>query len=575
MRSGYGTTGMAPVLAAGVGIRHGWTWVLRAASFRLEVPDAGRPAIGIAIAREAARTAVIDLLGGLTRPAYGELRVLGQDLTTAQGRAAVRRYVGIARLPARPQPGRRVRGLVGHAARMANLPGRDCDVLTAAILDRLALTPWADVPVRAAPTVIARRARLAAAAVHEPELLLIDSLLDGLGPRDTENVAVSIRDLGRDTAIVATGRDPAALAMACGEVLTLADGIIVRNLGAAATREPRENRAPAGLASIPGPRRGPGLARGPGFARGQGLARGPGLARAPGGGRPALRLVRVNWNLLACALGGHVSYAPAEPGIRAMLRADTAAGEAWQCLRCATFVPGAPGASGPAAAAPRVRRDDELRSAVILRTVAVERFIRAIIFGFIAYGVWRFKHSRYTIEHTFQREYPEIRDLLHTFGYNVNSSGGLVGLIRHTFTLDQRTLTWLAIGAAAYTVVEILEGIALWMLKRWGEYFAMVATSAGIPYEIYELVAKVTVVRMGAFVINVALVVYLVLSKRLFGARGGKKAYDARLRSESVMQAAIDAAAAGGLLGDSPAPVVPVPDGTASGGTGLPDHRPS
>ena len=124
-----------------------------------------------------------------------------------------------------------MRGLVGHAARVANLPGRDCEVLAAAILDRLALTPWADVPVRAAPTVIARRAKLAAAAVHEPELLLIDGLLDGLGPRDTENVAASIRDLGRDTAVVATGRDSAALALACGEVLTLADGIIVRNLG--------------------------------------------------------------------------------------------------------------------------------------------------------------------------------------------------------------------------------------------------------------------------------------------------------------------------------------------------------
>jgi len=75
-----------------------------------------------------------------------------------------------------------------------------------------------DVPVRAAPAVIARRAKLAAAVVHEPELLLIDGLLDGLGPRDTENIAGSIRDLGRDTAIVATGRDSAALAMACGEV---------------------------------------------------------------------------------------------------------------------------------------------------------------------------------------------------------------------------------------------------------------------------------------------------------------------------------------------------------------------
>ena len=91
----------------------------------------------------------------------------------------------------------------------------------------------------------------------------------------------------------------------------------------------------------------------------------------------------------------------------------------------------------------------------------------------------------------------------------------------------------------------------------------MVATCAGIPYEIYELVAKVTPLRLTAFVINVALVVYLVLSKRLFGARGGKKAYDARLRSESVLQAAVDAAAAarGRRRSDGP----PGPPGAGAG----------
>jgi uncharacterized membrane protein (DUF2068 family) len=269
----------------------------------------------------------------------------------------------------------------------------------------------------------------------------------------------------------------------------------------------------------------------------------------------------VNWNLLTCAVRPHVRYAPDEPEIRRQLRAVTAAGEAWRCLRCASFVPGPPELSGPAAAAPRVRRDDELRSALILRLFAVERFIRAIIFGFIAYGIWRFKYSRLSIEHAFNREYPEVRDLLRGLGYNVNSSGGLVGLIRHTFTLDQRTLTWLALGAGAYAVVEILEGAGLWLLRRWGEYFAMVATSAGIPYEIYELAAKVTALRLVAFTINVALVVYLVLTKRLFGARGGKTAYDARLRSESVMQAAIDAAGqAGPPPAEQPSPEQPSPE---------------
>ena len=104
-------------------------------------------------------------------------------------------------------------------------------------------------------------------------------------------------------------------------------------------------------------------------------------------------------------------------------------------------------------------------------------------------------------------------------------------------------------------MVEILEAIALWGLHRWGEYFAFVATSAGIPYELYELAAKVTALRLTAFLINVALLVYLVLSKRLLGVRGGKAAYDARLRSESIMQTAIDAA------------------GSSADGTGAPGQR--
>jgi hypothetical protein len=108
-------------------------------------------------------------------------------------------------------------------------------------------------------------------------------------------------------------------------------------------------------------------------------------------------------------------------------------------------------------------------------------------------------------------------------------------------------------------VIEIVEAVGLWLLKRWGEYFAMVATSIGIPYEIYDLSTKVTVLRVGAFIINVALVVYLVVTKRLFGVRGGKKAYEARLRSESILQAEIDALAA------APAASGPLAAGRAAG----------
>ena len=223
-----------PVLAAGVGARAGRVLKLRgelrSASFRLDAPMSGTAALGILFSERHhdAATTLVDLLAGLARPTYGELRVLGEDLTTARGRAAVRGKVGVARRLARPQPAFRVRGLVEHAARLARLPSRDRDPLAAAIIDRLALTPWADVPLRAAPDAVGRRARLAAATVHQPDLLLIDGLLDDLCPAEASALADAIRDLGRDTSVVATGCDPAALALACGEVLTMADGILVR-----------------------------------------------------------------------------------------------------------------------------------------------------------------------------------------------------------------------------------------------------------------------------------------------------------------------------------------------------------
>jgi ABC-2 type transport system ATP-binding protein len=217
----------SPVLAAGVGIRSGWSWALRTASFRMDSPALGQAGFGIAINRRAAATVIADLLAGLRSPDYGELRVLGEDVGSAAGRSAVRGRVGLARRSGRPRPARRIRGLIEHAARLA-VPGFDHQLLTAAILDRLGLSPWADVQLRAVPELIAAQAWLAAAAVHEPELLIVDSLLDQLPGLDAAALADAMRDLGRDTAIVAIGQDATALALACDEVITMADGIIVR-----------------------------------------------------------------------------------------------------------------------------------------------------------------------------------------------------------------------------------------------------------------------------------------------------------------------------------------------------------
>ena len=264
----------------------------------------------------------------------------------------------------------------------------------------------------------------------------------------------------------------------------------------------------------------------------------------------------MDWSLLGCGRSGHATYAPAEAELRPLLSVPTPAGTAWRCLRCGTFVPGEPAGSGPAAAAPDVRRGKDLRSAVILRLFAIERYLRALVFAAAAFGVWRFEYARASIDATVDREYPAVRTLLRQLGYDVDHSK-LVGLFQRALTLSPATINLIAAALAAYAVIEAIEGTGLWLAKRWGEYFAMVVTSLGLPYELYDLANKITATRVIFFVINLALVLYLVITRRLFGLRGGKSAYEARLRGESIMQTAINAAAAGQAAG----PPGSLPDG--------------
>jgi uncharacterized membrane protein (DUF2068 family) len=300
----------------------------------------------------------------------------------------------------------------------------------------------------------------------------------------------------------------------------------------------------------------------------------------------------MDWSLLACGRSGHVTFAPAEPELRDQLSATAGDGQAWRCLRCGTFVPGPPGASGPAADAPRVRRGSEVRSTFILRLFAIERFFRALIFGAAAILLWQLRNSRQSIEHAFDRKLPIVRDLFRQLGFNIDHSK-LVGLINRALKLSPHTLALLALGVALYALIELVEATGLWLAKRWGEYFAMIATSLGLPLEIYDLSRKVTVTALILLGVNLLLVIYLVLTKRLFGVRGGKQAYEARLRTESVMteaasaasraasrhaQAAPERSATAGLTTGGPATAVPAAQAAtaaADGATAQPDGSPA
>ncbi|MCW2854462.1 MAG: hypothetical protein JWR52_77 [Marmoricola sp.] len=254
-----------------------------------------------------------------------------------------------------------------------------------------------------------------------------------------------------------------------------------------------------------------------------------------------------DWSTRSCGLNGHITFEPVEPELAGRLSATTAAGVAWRCLRCGSYVPGPPHGTGPAQDAPLVLRGRALRDAFILRLLAVERFIRGLLLLALAYGIHRFNGSRDSLQRVFNEYLPTLRPLADKLGVDLQSTGP-VRLIDKALHAHHATLTLVSIGVLAYGALQLLEGTGLWLIKRWGEYVAVIGTSIFLPLEIYELLEKVTWLRVTAFAVNIAAVVYLVWSKRLFGLRGGHAAFEVERHGESLLEIERAAVTGGGTL---------------------------
>ncbi len=81
--------------------------------------------------------------------------------------------------------------------------------------------------------------------------------------------------------------------------------------------------------------------------------------------------------------------------------------------------------------------------------------------------------------------------------------------------------------------MKSIEAVGLWFARRWAEYLTFVSTLVFIPVEIHELIKSITALKVLAFVINVAIAVYLLYAKRLFGLRGGGKAEHAEREADT------------------------------------------
>ena len=60
-----------------------------------------------------------------------------------------------------------------------------------------------------------------------------------------------------------------------------------------------------------------------------------------------------------------------------------------------------------------------------------------------------------------------------------------------------------------YAALFLTEGIGLWLVKRWAEWFSVIITTSLVPVELYEIYRHPSVIKCLVLVLNIAVVGYL------------------------------------------------------------------
>jgi uncharacterized membrane protein (DUF2068 family) len=136
----------------------------------------------------------------------------------------------------------------------------------------------------------------------------------------------------------------------------------------------------------------------------------------------------------------------------------------------------------------------------ILRTIALYKLVKVLLLLALAYGEVRLSDASLTAKlvtwasaRPLGLEHKVVTWLLEWFS-------GLSASRVHAL----RMVTY------AYAAVFSIEGVGLWMHKRWAEWMTVIITGSLIPLELWELLDRPNIGKAAVLIANVAIVIILI-----------------------------------------------------------------
>jgi uncharacterized membrane protein (DUF2068 family) len=274
------------------------------------------------------------------------------------------------------------------------------------------------------------------------------------------------------------------------------------------------------------------------------------VAMGPSESRPVvsrLLTARENrWVLRRCARRGHVLAYVADPVVQSLtgpLPLGPEGVTVLRCLRCGVWVRpqdqlvgevvGSSAIPAELGDLPLPVRGGHGRRFGLLKLVALERFAKGLALIAGALVANEVASNRGSILSQLERLLVAFRPLGQELGVHLTNSP-VVTRMEEWLGGSGDPVRLAGPPGGPGDVTQLVEGVGLWGGWRWAEYLAAVATSTFIPFEILELVAKPTPLKVAALVVNIVVVIYLVYKGRLFGIRGGHEAFLAEVRDSTL-----------------------------------------
>ncbi|MEV7673626.1 ABC transporter ATP-binding protein [Streptomyces sp. NPDC088752] len=188
----FGKAGAAPEDGAAPAVRVEGLWKRFGQQIAVHGIDLDLPAgrfIGLVGPNGAGKTTTLSMITGLLRPDQGRVLVSGSDVwADPESVARVKSRIGI--LPEGLRLFERLSGreLLAYSGRLRGLPGAEVDKRAAQLLDVLGLTGAQHKLVVDYSTGMRKKIGLAAALLHNPEVLFLDEPFEGVDPVSAQTI---------------------------------------------------------------------------------------------------------------------------------------------------------------------------------------------------------------------------------------------------------------------------------------------------------------------------------------------------------------------------------------------------